>query len=40
MYDLAADAREQADLARARPAELASLRSAWEIDAGLLPYPS
>jgi arylsulfatase A-like enzyme len=39
LHDLAADAREQANLARARPAELADLRSAWEaIDATLLPY--
>ena len=39
LYDLAADVREQADLARKRPADLASLRSAWEaIDAELLPY--
>ena len=39
LYDLAADVREQADLARSRPADLASLRSAWEaIDAELLPY--
>ena len=39
LYDLAADVREQADLAGRRPADLASLRSAWEsIDAELLPY--
>ena len=39
LYDLAADVREQADLARRRPTDLASLRSAWEaIDAELLPY--
>jgi len=37
LYDLAADVREQADLAARRPADLASLRSAWErIDAELL----
>ncbi len=41
LYDLAADVREQADLASKRPADLASLRSAWEAyDATLLPYPS
>jgi arylsulfatase A-like enzyme len=41
LYDLAADAHEQADLARRRPADLAALRSAWEaIDATLLPYPA
>jgi arylsulfatase A-like enzyme len=40
LYDLAADAREQADLARRRPEDLAALRAAWEaINAGLLPYP-
>jgi arylsulfatase A-like enzyme len=39
LYDLAADAREQANLARSRPAELAALRSAWEaVDGTLLPY--
>ena len=39
LHDLAADAREQANLARARPDELAALRTAWEaIDATLLPY--
>jgi arylsulfatase A-like enzyme len=39
LYDLGADVREQADLARGRPAELAALRAAWEaFDAGLLPY--
>ena len=41
LYDLSADAREQADLAARRPDELASLRRAWEaIDATLLPYPA
>jgi arylsulfatase A-like enzyme len=41
LYDLGADVREQADLARRRPAELAELRGAWEgVDATLLPYPS
>lgn len=41
LYDLAADAREQADLAADRPALLAELRAAWEeVDAGLLPYPA
>lgn len=40
LHDLRADAREQANLARARPADLAELRAAWEaIDATLLPYP-
>jgi arylsulfatase A-like enzyme len=39
LYDLAADVREQADLARRRPNDLAALRAAWDtIDAGLLPY--
>jgi arylsulfatase A-like enzyme len=39
LHDLAADPREQANLARARPDDLAALRSAWEaIDATLLPY--
>jgi arylsulfatase A-like enzyme len=39
LYDLSVDAREQADLGRARPDELASLRGAWEeVDATLLPY--
>ena len=39
LYDLAADQREQANLAGRRPADLAALRSAWEaIDATLLPY--
>ena len=39
LYDLAVDVREQANLARSRPEELAALRSAWEaIDATLLPY--
>ena len=39
LFDLAADVREQADLAASRPDELAALRDAWEsIDATLLPY--
>ena len=39
LYDLAADVREQANLARRRPDDLAALRSTWEtINAGLLPY--
>jgi arylsulfatase A-like enzyme len=41
LYDLGVDVHEQADLARKRPADLASLRTAWEaIDATLLPYPA
>ena len=41
LYDLAADSREQADLAKKRPADLARLRAAWEaVDATLLPYPA
>ncbi|WP_139979513.1 sulfatase-like hydrolase/transferase [Nocardioides litoris] len=41
LHDLAADPREQADLARRRPADLAALRAAWEaVDATLLPYPA
>jgi arylsulfatase A-like enzyme len=40
LHDLSADVREQADLARQRPDDLATLRGAWEaIDATLLPYP-
>jgi arylsulfatase A-like enzyme len=39
LYDLAADVREQADVAKRRPGDVAALRAAWEaIDAGLLPY--
>jgi arylsulfatase A-like enzyme len=39
LYDLAADVREQADLATRRPDDLAALRAAWEaINAQLLPY--
>jgi arylsulfatase A-like enzyme len=39
LHDLAADVHEQADLARRRPDDLATLRAAWEaIDGGLLPY--
>ncbi|PRH77340.1 twin-arginine translocation pathway signal protein, partial [Streptomyces solincola] len=39
LYDLAADPREQADLATTRPALLADLKSAWErTDRTLLPY--
>ncbi|MER5757025.1 sulfatase-like hydrolase/transferase [Streptomyces sp. NPDC002088] len=41
LYDLAADAREQADLAADRPELLAELKAAWEKTAGgLLPYPA
>ncbi|ANB08668.1 twin-arginine translocation pathway signal protein [Streptomyces ambofaciens] len=41
LYDLGADAREQADLAAERPRLLAELRAAWEkVDGGLLPYPA
>ncbi|WP_345455311.1 sulfatase-like hydrolase/transferase [Nocardioides marinquilinus] len=41
LYDLGADQREQADLAKRRPADLAALRSAWEsVNATLLPYPA
>jgi arylsulfatase A-like enzyme len=41
LYDLGVDVREQADLARRRPADLAELRAAWEaVDATLLPYPA
>jgi arylsulfatase A-like enzyme len=40
LHDLGADVREQANVARERPDELAALRGAWEaIDATLLPYP-
>ena len=40
LYDLAADVREQADLAKRRNDDLAALRAAWEgINARLLPYP-
>jgi len=40
LFDLAQDEREWANLARKRPAELATLRAAWEaVDATLLPYP-
>jgi arylsulfatase A-like enzyme len=40
LHDLAADAREEANLVRQRPEELGALRGAWEaIDATLLPYP-
>jgi arylsulfatase A-like enzyme len=40
LHDLDADVREQANLARQRPGELAALRVAWEaIDKTLLPYP-
>ena len=39
LYDLAADVRERADLAKRRHDDLAVLRAAWEaINAGLLPY--
>ena len=41
LYDVAADPREQADLARARAGDLAALRGAWEgVNRTLLPYPS
>ncbi len=41
LYDLEADVREQADLARKRPEDLAALRAAWQaVDATLLPYPA
>ncbi|MFK0120980.1 sulfatase [Streptomyces sp. NPDC090994] len=41
LYDLAADAREQADLATVRPKLLAELKAAWEkVDGTLLPYPA
>lgn len=41
LYDLAADVREQADLAGRRPDDLAALRGAWEaVDRTLLPYPA
>ncbi|MFF3860309.1 sulfatase-like hydrolase/transferase [Streptomyces sp. NPDC002209] len=40
LFNLAGDAREQADKAALEPARLAELRTAWEkTDAGLLPYP-
>jgi arylsulfatase A-like enzyme len=39
LYDLAADEREQADLAAKRADDLETLRAAWEaIDSTLLPY--
>ncbi|MFF9022570.1 sulfatase family protein [Streptomyces eurythermus] len=41
LYHLAADLREQADLAADRPDLLAELKGAWEdIARGLLPYPA
>lgn len=41
LYDLAADLREQADLAPDRPELVAQLRTEWEkVDATLLPYPN
>lgn len=41
LYNLAADSREQADLAPDRPELLTELRTAWEgVAAGLLPYPA
>jgi arylsulfatase A-like enzyme len=41
LYDLAADAREQADLAADRPQLLAELKAAWErTNRELLPYPT
>ncbi|MCF1597379.1 sulfatase family protein [Streptomyces muensis] len=40
LYDLAADQREQADLAPDRPELLAELKAAWEkVNSTLLPYP-
>jgi arylsulfatase A-like enzyme len=40
LYDLAADLREQADLAAKREHDLESLRGAWEaVNETLLPYP-
>ncbi|WP_019074478.1 sulfatase family protein [Streptomyces hokutonensis] len=40
LFDLAADLREQADLAPDKPELLAELKAAWEhIASGLLPYP-
>ncbi|PBC60995.1 twin-arginine translocation pathway signal protein [Streptomyces sp. Tue6028] len=40
LYDLAADRREQADLAGDEPELLADLKASWErIAGGLLPYP-
>lgn len=39
LYDLGTDVHEQADLAKKRGADLASLRTAWEaVDQTLLPY--
>jgi arylsulfatase A-like enzyme len=41
LYNLAADSREQADLALGKPELLADLRAAWERIAGtLLPDPA
>ncbi|NUR40421.1 MAG: twin-arginine translocation pathway signal protein, partial [Streptomyces sp.] len=41
LYNLAADAREQADLASDKPELLAELKAAWEKKAAtLLPYPA
>ncbi|MGV9911116.1 sulfatase family protein [Streptomyces tendae] len=41
LYDLSADAREQADLAADRPELLAELKAAWErTNRELLPYPA
>jgi arylsulfatase A-like enzyme len=41
LYDVGVDSREQADLAKKRPQDLAALRTAWEqVDQGLLPYPA
>ena len=41
LYDVEADSREQADLAKKRPQDLAALRTAWEqVNQGLLPYPA
>jgi len=41
LYDVGVDSREQADLAKKRPQDLAALRAAWEqVNQGLLPYPA
>lgn len=41
LHDLAADVREQANVATRRPRDLSAMKARWEaIDAGLLPYPA
>lgn len=41
LYDVGADSHEQANLAKKRASDLASLRQSWEqINATLIPYPS